>query len=318
MQDEHENSPESAGRGERPGLAVRSWIGVLLASALVGLLAVLSWHLPALYGEQGVERVQHDPLVYERYCREIAQGHVPYRDFKVEYPPLAIPIWLVPYLVSRRLGTSFGLMLAIAMAVVNAVQMLAVSWWIVRRGGTGALPGRMTWYAAFFLALCPVALCRFDLVPALLGFLAAACWFGHRPRWGGALAAIGTLVKLFPAAVAVPGMAVDLRERSCSRGGLTTFLPTLLSGMACWFAMGGSGVLESIRYHADRGLESGSLYTGLLLIARRFDGLPMRWVFDHLALELETPGAGWLAALAGPAQLASLVVVAIAGLSPPS
>ena len=37
----------------------------------------------------------------------------------------------------------------------------------------------------------------------------------------------------------------------------------------------------------------------------------MRWVFDHLALELETPGAGWLAAMAGPAQLASLIAVAI-------
>ena len=74
--------------------------------------------------------------------------------------------------------------------------------------------GRMTWYAAFFLALCPVALCRFDLVPALLGFLAATCWFGRPSSMGRGLAAIGTLVKLFPAAVAAPGMAVDLRERS--------------------------------------------------------------------------------------------------------
>ena len=96
----------------------------------------------------------------------------------------------------------------------------------------------MIWYAAFFLTLCPVALCRFDLVPALLGFLAATCWFGNRPRWGGGLAALGTLVKLFPAAVAVPGMAVDLRERSWSRWGLTTFLPTLLVGIG-WLVRDG-------------------------------------------------------------------------------
>ena len=86
----HRSRPVAASDPGSP----RSWVGVLLASLLVGLLAVLSWHLPALYGEQGVERVQHDPLVYERYCREIAEGHVPYRDFRVEYPPLAIPIWL--------------------------------------------------------------------------------------------------------------------------------------------------------------------------------------------------------------------------------
>ena len=302
----HGGNPRRAIRDHRAGDRRRP-----AASLLVGLLAVLSWHLPALYGEQGVERVRHDPLVYERYCREIAQGRVPYRDFKVEYPPLAIPIWLRAICPLAPAGNFLRPDAGDRDGRGERGADVAVCWWIVRRGGARGLPGRMTWYAAFFLTLCPVALCRFDLVPALLGFLAATCWFGNRPRWGGGLAAIGTLVKLFPAAVAVPGMAVDLRERSMVRWGLTAFLPTLLAGIACWFAMGGSGVLESIRYHADRGLESGSLYTGLLLIVRRFDGLPMRWVFDHLALELETPGAGWLAALAGPAQAAGLIVVAI-------
>jgi hypothetical protein len=287
---------------------------VLAASVLVGLIALVAWHLPVLYGEQGVARVQHDPLVYERYSDEFFQGRVPYRDFKVEYPPLAIPIWLVPRLLAGPLGTSFGQMLAILMAVVNAAQMLAVSSWIVRRGGMRRLPGRIAWYASCFLALCPVALCRFDLVPALLGFAAAACWFGDRPRWGGALAGLGALVKLFPAAVAIPGLVIDLRRRPGRRSGTETFLPVLLAGCAFWFAMGGLGALESIRYHTERGLESGSLYTGLLLIVRKCDGRPMQWVFDHLALELETPGAGWLAALAGPAQLASLAAVAVMAL----
>src|SRR3954447_12630197 len=99
-------------RDGRPATSGAEFLGILAASLVVGLTAVLSWHIPSLYGEQGVERVRHDPLVYERYCREIAQGHVPYRDFRVEYPPLAIPIWLVPYALSSRLGTSFGRMLA--------------------------------------------------------------------------------------------------------------------------------------------------------------------------------------------------------------
>ena len=202
------------------GLSMPASLGVLAGSVLVGVLAVQSWHLSVLYGEQGMDRVRHDPLVYERYCREIVQGHVPYRDFRVEYPPLAIPIWLGPFLISGRLGTSFGLMLAIAMALVNSGQMLAVAWWLGRRGESRQLLGRLTWYAVCFLALCPVALCRFDLVPAVVGFLAATCWSGDRPRWGGALAAIGTLVKLYPAALAGPGLAVDLRERSLSRSGM--------------------------------------------------------------------------------------------------
>lgn len=291
---------------------------ILLVSFCVGLLAVLSWHLPALYGEQGVERVRHDPLIYERYCREIAQGRVPYRDFRVEYPPLAIPIWLGPYLVSRRLDVSFGSTLAIAMAAVSVAQMFVVSRWIGRRSEAHQLTGRLAWYASFFLTLCPLALCRFDLVPGLLGFLATTLWFGRCPRWGGALAAIGTLVKLFPAAVAAPGIASALRERPMRWSGVTMFSLALLIGVSTWFAMGGAGVLESIRYHAGRGLESGSIYTGLLLIVRRFDGMPMRWTFDHLALELETPGAGWLSTLAGPIQVASLIVVAVLALRRPA
>jgi hypothetical protein len=303
---------KSLARGGAPSAPTGlSFPVVLAASVLVGLFGILSWHVPAFYGEQGLERVRHDPLVYEGYCREIVRGRVPYRDFRVEYPPLAIPVWLPPYLLSGWLGTSFARMLAIAMSLVGSAQMIAISYWIARRGEALQLLRRLAWYAASFLVLCPVALCRFDLVPALLGFLAAAFWTGPSPRWGGAVAAIGTLVKLFPGAVAAPGMASDVRSGSVRESGLMIFLPLLLTGLVAWFALGGRGVLESIRYHADRGLESGSLYAGILLIARRFDGLPMRWAFDHLALELETPGARPLAALAGPVQLASLMLVAI-------
>ena len=42
-----------------------------------------------------------DTPVYQRYGNAIAHGHVPYRDFQVEYPPGALPLFALPGLVSH-------------------------------------------------------------------------------------------------------------------------------------------------------------------------------------------------------------------------
>ena len=37
-----------------------------------------------------------DTPVYQRYGNEIAHGKVPYRDFELEYPPGALPMFALP------------------------------------------------------------------------------------------------------------------------------------------------------------------------------------------------------------------------------
>src|SRR5437763_9088466 len=60
-----------------------------------------------------------DTPVYQRYGDGIVDGHVPYRDFTVEYPPAALPTFALPSLIVSR-GASqdsydraFGLLMAI-------------------------------------------------------------------------------------------------------------------------------------------------------------------------------------------------------------
>src|SRR5947207_10786789 len=43
-----------------------------------------------------------DTPVYEKYGDAMADGKVPYRDFRVEYPPAALPAFVLPALGARR------------------------------------------------------------------------------------------------------------------------------------------------------------------------------------------------------------------------
>jgi hypothetical protein len=43
-----------------------------------------------------------DTPIYQRYGDAIADGRVPYRDFGLEYPPGALPVFAIPSLFRSR------------------------------------------------------------------------------------------------------------------------------------------------------------------------------------------------------------------------
>ena len=58
-----------------------------------------------------------DTDIYHRYAILMRDGRIPYREYVLEYPPLALPLFLAPALVSRDVA---------AFKVFFAVEMLAV------------------------------------------------------------------------------------------------------------------------------------------------------------------------------------------------
>ena len=46
-----------------------------------------------------------DTPIYQRYGDAIANGQVPYRDFQLEYPPAALPVFALPSLLARTTAT---------------------------------------------------------------------------------------------------------------------------------------------------------------------------------------------------------------------
>jgi hypothetical protein len=250
-----------------------------------------------------------DVAFYASFAEKTLAGQVPYRDFPVEYPPAALPFFILPALVSV---TRRGYIVAFIseMLAINTVVVALVAQRVARVEGPQQVPRRLGWYTAFLIPLCPLFVGRFDLAPAALAFAAACWWYSGRPVLGGVTSALGTLVKLAPGAVALPGLALDLSGKGRHRlRGALSFVLTLAAGLAVWSLVAGRGVVESLRYHAERGLEVGSLYSGLLAVWASAHGQEIALVYDHASQHLAAPGAQVLARWVLPIQVASLLCV---------
>jgi uncharacterized membrane protein len=125
---------------------------------------------------------------YEKYGSAIVDHRsVPYRDFAVEYPPGALPVFVAPT-PFHDYASAF----AWSMAACGALLVVVVAW--IRRD------------AAWFVALAPVLvgsliLSRFDLWPALLLAGALAALVAERDRLGWGLLGAAVAAKLWPLVV---------------------------------------------------------------------------------------------------------------------
>jgi len=154
----------------------------VIAAAFAAIaLFVLAWTLlhVGFYKHKQVI----DTPVYQRYGNAIADGKVPYRDFAVEYPPGALPMFALPGLaepgknqqVSAGLGIPVQRVFCLAFALGSALaalggalgiellglepsfalEYLVYFLLVVSVGGAGSVRG--TAFAALALGLCDVA-----------------------------------------------------------------------------------------------------------------------------------------------------------------
>jgi len=251
-----------------------------------------------------------DVMSYRRYADRMLSGEVPYRDFRIEYPPLAVPLTVAPRLLAgSRLGYTFAF--AFEMLCANALLVVLIARAVERREGRDAVPGRLWWYTSCFLVLCPLAVARYDLVPSLLATAAALAWAGGSRVGAGALAGVGALVKVFPGAVAGLGFLLEARDRRLRAfRGTVGFLATVVLGAALWFAVGGAdGVRRSVSFQTERGLEVESLYSGALMLAVKNGLTTGMTTYDETSWHFRTPWSARLQAASVFIQLASLLLV---------
>jgi len=223
--------------------------GVVLSA--IALAAV--WLLSTTRGPFSADQV-NDLYVYGVYHDLLHAGQVPFRDFPFEYPPLAaVPIWIAG---ASKVGMSL-LMLACALACQVAAWVLG-----------GARAG----WAMVALPVVAGALVRthVDLLSTALALGGLACLVrgaGGGRVLGLALLGLGTMAKLWPAAIALVALAWLLgrgERRAALRAGAAFAAVVLVLGVP-FAAMGGfPGVM--VRFHLDRPVQIESTAATVLEI----------------------------------------------------
>jgi hypothetical protein len=226
----------------------------LVALAAASAVFVVSW--AALdHGFYAQNRIV-DKAIYESYGQAMRNGRLPYRDFAVEYPPGALPVFVAPTYSGGSYAGSFGwLMAGCGLCCLGLVAL-----------------SRPSWFALPFLAVSPLLLgslasTRFDFWPAafVVGALAAFLRDRHRLGWvalGGAFA-----IKIFPAVLVPVALVWTLRRRGRWEAvrGLALWSAVVAAAFVPFALMAGSGLLDSLWGQLSRPLQIETLAASFLM-----------------------------------------------------
>ncbi len=239
-------------------------------------------------------------------AQAIKGGDLPYRDQQIEYPPLSVPVLIAPiYIDDSTQGFVDGFMwemLAFDLAMVVLIGL--------------ALPGdakrvlsALGIYTAGLVILSdvildnslidvgPLALNRFDLVPAL--FVLAAILARDRGRsatWSGLLS-IGVGIKAFPLFL-YPALLRG--ERNLRRVIVAGLIPLLLCAAAVLVM--GDEFGSAITYHTQRALQVESLAASPFEIAHVLGTSGVSSGVGHGGFEIHAAGATaarWISVVVG-------------------
>jgi 8-oxo-dGTP pyrophosphatase MutT (NUDIX family) len=282
----------------------------LVAAAALFLLAV-SW-LALHHGFYREEQIR-DTALYQRYGDLIADGRVPYRDFRVEYPPAALPAFAVPSLLAPGEGAdSFRRWFEWLMLGCGAVLVVLVASTLVSLGrGPPETAGALVFVALAPLALGSVVLSRFDLWPAALTAGAIAALVAGRDRLGFAVLGLGIAAKIYPA-VLLPLFLIRVWRRRGRREALVaTGLLAAVVGVCVlpFLVVAPGGVWASVERQLSRPLQIESLGAGFLLAAHQAFGVDVTVRSSHGSQNLAGTVPELLAIVQSLAQAAALVAV---------
>ncbi|MFG2158451.1 glycosyltransferase 87 family protein [Streptomyces olivaceus] len=192
-------------------------------------------------------------VIYRDWYEVLRTGTFPSDDVTWQYPPAAAFAILSPALLPfLEYATAF---FVLACAVDAAVLALL---WRAGRGSGRSPRGAWVWVVGVPL-LGPTVYARYDLMVTAVA-VAALLAAGRHARVAGALAAVGALLKVWPALVLV-GMGGRRPWVAATVGG---------AGLAGLFAVTMPGAFAFLTFQRERGVEVESLGALVFHVARHF------------------------------------------------
>jgi uncharacterized membrane protein len=269
--------------------------GVLLLLIATALLpSTLHWHLL-------------DLTIYARASEHVLQGHVPYKDFPLEYPPFALLPFVVPRLLAFNMpltveayGGMFGF--------VNVLYSIGVALVLAAIAGESRRRILLV-YAVFVAMFAPLLPWRYDLFPALLTMCALLAVLRQRPLLAGVLLGLGVAAKLYPVVI-IAAIAVFYLAHADWRAALRLACGSIVAGaviMVPFLLLAPGQMLSFVTYHEQRGLQLESVAGGLAALSGALHLTNEQLAFNFGAMHLQSAFAsavlGWLLPLFAGALL---------------
>lgn len=282
-----------------------------LAPVLAVVAAFVVWAGPFTWFSPWADPGITDIPVYQRIADAMASGQVPYRDFDVEYPPLATAIfWLadhMPFAYENAFRALMALCLCITAAGVAATAQ-AIGLSRARQAAAIAL------VACAPLLLGNVLATRFDLALAatLAWMLFAAVTERWRLMWS--LMTVGILLKLVPLLL-IPLLVVWQAHRAGRASALRGAAAS--AGMAAavvapFFIANPSGTWNIVGYHLDRPPQIESMASTYMLVLHALAGVPVQVGSSFGSQGLPAHGPAVIAAFGTAAMVALVGAIAFA------
>ena len=259
-----------------------------------------------------------DPQFYD-YAGRLAAGQWPYRDYPVEYPPIAILLILLPALpllpfarfaphpdpafttpITRlphpdplRYG-AYGISFGVEMLIVDALTL-----WVIQREAPRLVPrdvyGLRSGLLYIMLVFASGALLqKFDLAAGTLCLIAVLAVVAGRDSAGWGALGLAALVKGYPI-LALPALVAyrvirsrrvqlvpALRVQACrlARAGATLVAVIAAFTLLVVASAGWAAVVRTVSYHTGRATEIESLYAMLQMAVAWLPGLAMHTTFN--------------------------------------
>jgi hypothetical protein len=302
------------------GLLARHRTLVAVCLALLLQLLVFALFYPHLWpfarlaswitsGRWGLRYSAHDIsdiTIYFAYAAKIASGLEPYKDFPIEYPPLAVPLFTVAgngldYHVYQR-WFSFE-MFVFTLAAAAAIVAAAAAIW---PRGSRPFAAAAT-FAVFTVAMGSIVENRFDIVVALS--IVVCVWLLARRDYelAGLVLGLGFAVKVTPV-VLLPVVLLLAGWNRRALWSLALFVLAALLPFIPWLIVAPGGVEHAFLYHLDRPLQIESVLGTPLFVWHLLGRLWIEVGTSYGSQSIAARGAAFMARLSGPLTAVALAL----------
>ncbi|MFB7915089.1 glycosyltransferase 87 family protein [Streptomyces sp. NPDC056061] len=231
-------------------------------------------------------------VIYRGWSEVLGSGAYPHSDVTWQYPPLAALAVLSPALLPfLDYATAFFVLALLCDGLVLGLLLHA------GRGEGRSAAGAWVWVAGVPL-LGTTAYARYDVMVTAVAVAALPAGVRH-PRVLGALAAVGALLKVWPALILVGTAPGRPTRRAWTTAAMTA------AGLLLGCALAMPGAFAFLDFQRDRGTEVESLGALVFHVWRQF-GWPGRVELNYGSMEFLGPQVPLVSTLALGLSVAAL------------